>query len=490
MSGEGEIMLATAAKTDYRLGFTTLERETDVAALPLEGTLPAWLAGTLLRNGPARFEVGAQRYRHWFDGLAMVHRFTLEGGGVSYANRFLRSPGFVEAERTGRIAYSEFATDPQRSLAERVGDGLARRGGSSNNANVNIVPFRDGYLALTETPAPVAFDGTTLATRGVLSYDDDVAGQVTTAHTHYDPQRRATFNVVVEIGRVSRYHVVRIADGTLRRETIASIGVDKPAYLHAFATTERYVIVVEYPLVLRPMDLLLRRKPYIENYRWEPGRGTRFHVIEKDGGALAGTYQSDAFFAFHHINAFDDGDSVVLDISAYDDAAIVGDFRLERLLAEGAPATARPSFRRFRLVPGRAAAEVDSLAAVATELPSVARGKAARPYTFAYGVDVAARDGWAAFDSLVKIDVRTRDVARWSAPGAYPGEPVFVPRPGATAEDDGAVLSVVLDAGAGTSYLLVLDARTFEEQARAHAPHHIPFGFHGMFRSAAGTPPV
>jgi carotenoid cleavage dioxygenase-like enzyme len=43
------------------------------------------------------------------------------------------------------------------------------------------------------------------------------------------------------------------------------------------------------------------------------------------------------------------------------------------------------------------------------------------------------------------------------------------------------VLSVVLDASAGHSFLLVLDASSFEEIARADAPHHIPFGFHGQY---------
>jgi carotenoid cleavage dioxygenase-like enzyme len=43
------------------------------------------------------------------------------------------------------------------------------------------------------------------------------------------------------------------------------------------------------------------------------------------------------------------------------------------------------------------------------------------------------------------------------------------------------VLSVVLDSRAGRSFLLVLDAVSFEELARAEAPHHIPFGFHGQF---------
>ena len=40
---------------------------------------------------------------------------------------------------------------------------------------------------------------------------------------------------------------------------------------------------------------------------------------------------------------------------------------------------------------------------------------------------------------------------------------------------------VVLDASAGTSFLLVLDAGDLSELARAEAPHHIPFGFHGQF---------
>jgi carotenoid cleavage dioxygenase-like enzyme len=474
--------VAAARAADYRLGFTSLDRERTIDALPVTGTLPSWLAGSLLRNGPARFEVGSERYRHWFDGSAMIHRFTIGTGGVSYANRFLRTPGYLEAERTGKIACPEFATDPKRSFVERAGDALRGRKHDSENANVNVVPFRDGYLALTETPAPVAFDGTTLETRGVLAYDDAVVGQITTAHTHYDRERRTTFNVVTQIGRTSHYHIVRIADGTLKREVVASIATDKPAYLHAFSTTSRYVVLFEYPLVVSPLDLLFRRKPFIDNYTWEPGRGTRIHVIEKDGGALAGTYETDAFFAFHHVNAFEENDAVMLDVSAYRDASVIGDFMLARLLEEGAHFDAPPSLKRFRLVPGTASAEVVPLADAFTELPTIAPSLATKPYAYAYGVDARPQAAWSAFDSIVKVDVRDGTVLRWSAPETYPGEPVFVPRPGGTDEDDGVVLSVVLDARAGTSSLLVLDARTLAECARAHVPHHIPFGFHGLFR--------
>jgi carotenoid cleavage dioxygenase-like enzyme len=40
---------------------------------------------------------------------------------------------------------------------------------------------------------------------------------------------------------------------------------------------------------------------------------------------------------------------------------------------------------------------------------------------------------------------------------------------------------VVFDSSTGRSFLLVLDAASFEERARAEVPHHVPFGFHGQF---------
>jgi carotenoid cleavage dioxygenase-like enzyme len=59
-----------------------------------------------------------------------------------------------------------------------------------------------------------------------------------------------------------------------------------------------------------------------------------------------------------------------------------------------------------------------------------------------------------------------------------------VARPRSEEEDDGVLLSVVLDAERDASFLLVLDAASLEELARAAVPHHIPFGFHGQFTRA------
>ena len=100
----------------YWRGFQTLEEETSVAALNVEGRIPDWLTGTLLRMGPARFEWGPDRYRHWFDGSGMIHKFSFAAGKVGYANRYVRGTAFVENERAGRITVQTFATDPCQEL--------------------------------------------------------------------------------------------------------------------------------------------------------------------------------------------------------------------------------------------------------------------------------------------------------------------------------------------------------------------------------------
>ena len=93
--------------------------------------------------------------------------------------------------------------------------------------------------------------------------------------------------------------------------------------------------------------------------------------------------------------------------------------------------------------------------------------------------------------SIVKIDAASAGggggadvVARWGPiDGQIPSEPVFVPRPGGTMEDDGVLITVVVDksdaAGAdGASYALVLDGQTMEEVARVAAPDVVNFGLH------------
>jgi beta,beta-carotene 9',10'-dioxygenase len=466
-------MQRVGAAGGHRLGFQTLEQETTVGALPVEGSLPGWLAGTLLRTGPAKFEVGTQGYRHWFDGLAMLHRFSFGGGTVGYANRFVQSRAYRAALAEGRIAYSEFATDPCRSLVRRVAT-LFSPPSFGDNANVNVVRLGDELAALSETPLPVVFDPQTLETLGVAA---PAPGQLSVAHPHRSPATGELISYATHFGPVTTYRVYALRGRSAPR-VLAKLRVSRPAYMHSFAITERYAILAEFPFVAVPVAIPLSGRPFIENYRWRPDRGTRFRVIDLATGALRGTYETEPFFAFHHVNAYERGGELVVDLCAYEDAAIVRALLLENL-RDAAPVLPAPELRRYRIGLDTGRVESEPLGGAALELPRIDEARCdGRPYRYVYGAG-PHRPG-AFLDQIVKVDVERGDTAVWREPGAFPGEPVFVPAPAATREDEGVLLSVVLDEAAG-SFLLVLDAGNLDELARARVPHHIPFGFHGFF---------
>ena len=463
-----------AQQADYRLGFTSLEEETAVDRLPVAGEVPAWLTGALVRVTPALLEVGGRRLGHWFDGLAMLNRFGFADGRVSYKNRFIESRSYADAKK-GEFTHGGFATDPCRSIFKRVQSIFSPD--FTDNPNVNLARIGERYIAMTETPLPIEFDPETLDTVGPLPYADSLKAHVTTAHPHHDGARDELVNYVARFSRESEYVLYGLPARGASRRVIARLPVAEPAYMHAFGMSGRHLILAEYPLRVNPLRMAFSGRPFIENYRWRPEQGTRFQVIDRETGTLRGSYETDAFFCFHHVNAFERGSSeLVVDLVAYEDASVINSLYLD----ENGPRGTLPQaeLRRYVIDLDGGSVRWEPLAEGSLELPRIDYGRRnARDYDHAYFA--GAEDGW--IDRLVKVDVREGTRHEWAAPDCYPGEPVFVREPGAEAEDGGVVLSVVLDAAAGRSFLLVLDAGSFDELARAEAPHHIPFGFHGQF---------
>lgn len=472
---------ATSAGSGYadaRIGFETLEDEVRIDALPVEGEIPGWLEGSLLRTGPAKFEVGDRKMNHWFDGLAMLHRFGIGDGRVSYANRFLETKSKRAADETGEITYSEFATDPCRSLFKRIASAFTPA--LSDNANVNVVEIGERFVAMTETPIPVQFDPETLAAAGVAW---EVPGELTTAHPHLDRPTGGMLNYAAKLGPRNQYRFFRVAPDSEKAEVIASTPVSEPAYMHSFGLTERWIVLAEFPYVVNPLRLAFSGRPYIENYRWKPELGTRFTLIDRETGETKGPFETDACFGFHHVNAFEDeSGAIVADICTFEDAEIVESLYLGKL-REGGPVP-KPSLTRFTIDPTTGSVDHEELVPEGIDLTRINYGRCnERPYRYTWGAGMEPGSG-DFFDRIVAVDVEERTSRTWHEEGLYPGEPVFVAEPGAEAENAGVLLSVVLDAAAETSLLLVLDATDLSELARARVPHHIPFSFHGQFSRA------
>jgi beta,beta-carotene 9',10'-dioxygenase len=468
--------MTTVAATTRSAGFRSLDEEVHLDSVPVTGAVPAWLTGTLVRVTPALMDGGERTVKHWFDGAAMLNAFGFGDGSVSYGSRFLESDYLGDA-RQGRFDFG-FGTDPCRSLFKRVMS--LNDVNRFDNANVNLQELGRRYIAMTETPLPVEFDPKTLRTLGKPKWaDKDAYGQVTTAHPHYDYERDEIVNYTARFGPRTSYRIYAAGEVGGRRRLIASLPVQRPGYMHSFAMTERFVVLVENPLVVNPMSVPLSKKSFIHNYKWEPGRGTRFLVFDRHSGSFHSEHKSEAFFCFHHVNAFERDGELVIDLIAHPDPGIIDMLEVDKL--RGNQEVAGTSLRRYVVrLDGSGVTREDLAPGISAELPRINyRRNNMRDYRFMYAAAMSPGADW--FDELVKVDVTSGEPKTWSEPGCYPGEPVFIDRPGADAEDDGVVLSVVLDAHTERSFLLVLDAQSFEEVARAEAPHTIPFGFHGQY---------
>lgn len=454
-------------------GFRSLDTELSDHELPVEGEVPAWLSGTLLRNGPGKFEGDGTRLRHWFDGLAMLRKYEFDDGAVTYSNRFLRTGAYEDA--TAGRPTGQFATG-KSGLGKLLG-WLKRLGPPepTDNANVHLARLDGEYVAQTEVPRWVGFDRN-LDTSGPFAFDDSLDVDMITAHLVADPEGGHVGHGL-SFGRTHEYVFFEIPSDSRTREEITSIPTDSPAYVHSIGVTEDRIVLVETPLRI---EVLRALSPFTEGFfellDWKDDLDTRLVVIDRASGETVVEQTVDPFFTFHIVNAYDDGEDVVLDLAAFEDATIVDALSLETLAEEGFSAAPPGRFVRFR---------IDSDGAISRrrlydggiELPTVRADRQTREYRYAYG-QATDREG---ANGLVKVDTERETATEFWQRNLYVEEPWMVPRLGGDAADDGVVLAPALDADAEQSVLLVLDAATLAELARAPVPHHNPFAFHGRF---------
>lgn len=286
-------------------------------------------------------------------------------------------------------------------------------------------------------------------------------------------------------------------------------------YIHSFGMTKNYFVVVDQPFMAGLTSLaanVLKGKPMIELFEWHGRERNRFFIVDRATGKplKAEYFSEDSFFYYHIINAYEDNNHIVLDMIAYDDTRNFQAMFIDRLRQNVMEDSPPGQVRRY-VIPlledaskamddGRNLNELSaSCKATAVrkgnqiilypqiltdvqgvEGPAINTTKLGKKYKYFYcnpsfHVDFINRLG--------KINADTGEVVVWKGSEFdHPGVPIFVPCPASDgAEDDGVVLCGVSVVNDEPSYLLILDAKTFDEIARVEFPSHIPLGADSVF---------
>lgn len=437
----------------------------------VSGRLPADLQGVFFRNGPGRFELGGERYHHWFDGDGFAQRWSIAQGRVHHRGRFVATAKFTQESAAGRFLYPAFGTWIDRAPV-RGNDVI-------NVANTNLLPFNGSVYALWEGGSAIELDPETLATRGVKTWRPDMKAMPFSAHPKRDPDGGLwNFGNMPGTDRLVVYRLD--ATGALVRTAL--IPVPQFNMVHDFVVSAKYLV-----FLVPPYALAARRNASLaERLRWQGGeRPLRAVVVDKQTLTLHRVFELPARSVFHLGNAWDDGDSIRLDAVLHE-----GDILPEPALpmrGEMRPYEAgRSSTVQITLDLTNGQAREARLFGV-SEFPGVAPQVVARRHRRLAVLGTSAASGAQVLDTVNLVDTDTGRADTYSfGAGWQVEEHVLVPRAGARTEIDGYLVGVAQDTRRGHTVLTVFDARNVQHGpvALARLGYRAPACFHGNFLSA------
>ncbi len=468
--------------SDWQRGYESLTTEHSYEIDDIEGEIPAGLEGTLFRNGPGKLDVNGDPLHHPFDGDGMISAVSFQDGKAWFKNRYVRTEGFLAETAAGKILYrGVFGTQKPGGWLANIFDFKFK-----NIANTNILYWGNRLLALWEAGLPHELDPHTLETLGPSTLDSLLSEQdAWSAHPRIDPgtpdqePRLVNFSLKTGLTTQVTVHELSPRNELLQKKTFSIPGF---AFIHDFVITPRYYIFFQNPVSLNPIPFALGLRGAGQCIEFKGDQPTRIWLLPRSAQGQVQVLETQACFVFHHANAYEEDDQLVIDSICYANFPTVEpetEFRSIEFdtLPEG-------QLWRFRIDLNSKAVHREVITDRCCEFPALNPQYAGRPYGFTVLGAAHNTSGNGPLQALIKLDLNSGAQTTWSAaPRGFLGEPIFVAKPGATAEDEGWILTPIYDAEHHRTDIAILDAQTLEQGpiARLHLRHHIPYGLHGCF---------
>lgn len=458
--------------------WTPLHEEVDVDELEvIEGEIPADIDGIYLRNteNPVHQPLGRH---HPFDGDAMIHQVSISGGKASYRNRFVRTHCFTAEQDAGGSLWGGLM-DPH-GLSKRPGFGA--HGGLKDTGSTDIIVHAGTALATFYQCGeawqmdPVTLENLGKAPWGPLDgvsahpkVDEDTGECMFFNYSKHAPYMH--YGVVDRAGRLVHY---------------VPIPLPGPRLPHDMAITRNWSILNDMPLFW-DRDLLERN---VHAARIHDGVPTRFALIPRHGEPEdIRWFEASPTYVLHWTNAWEvsdeDGEKVVLE-GYYQDKPMpdpieeAGEYSHMMAYVDEHSFQSRLHRWTFDLATGECHEErlSDRIVEFGMINPDYLMKRSR------YVWSTTTRPGWFLFNGYVRHDTQTGEEQVYKLPdGVYASESPMVPRAGSSAEDDGYLVTFLIDENTQGSQLAILDASDIARGpiARARLPHKISSGVHATW---------
>ncbi|KAI8072871.1 carotenoid oxygenase [Gongronella butleri] len=361
-------------------------------------------------------------------------------------------------------------------------------------------------------------------------YNGKLDGRLSAAHHQHDVSTGETFNFVMSVGpnpKLTVFKISKTGETTILAEITDNLDANntpfRPSYMHAFWITQNYVIVPVAPNYVKNhgLDLAVTGN-LLAGMEWDSTAPNLFYVVSRQGGHVA-TVPVEQHFAFHTLHGrdyTDENGNAVLELN--NEAFANGNVLFGSAnLADVARSTQKKietwkynlfylcrvpdvegfsksfgDLRQYKIVLDKTNPCTASTSSFKTLVKNIEFARIHPLYQFEKFdhvyfnfIKTGEADKRGDQYGIKKITFSTQQELVWEPDtnDAYIcSEPVFVPRPGATDEDDGVVISLVnlydnRGAEYDRCYILLLNSKDFTEYGRIPLGQFTATTFHGSF---------
>lgn len=459
------VRAAVAMRHAQNWELATADVAGDIAPRMMErvhGRVPDGLKGTLYRNGPAQFRRPGGSAHHWFDGDGMVRRWHVEDGQVQLTARFADTRKRRQEEEVGAMLMPGFGTLP---------DPRARIGSAddASPANTSVHKVGDKLWALWEAGSPLEMDPVTLETRDYVTLRPDLKAMPFLAHPRIEPDG-TIWNLGVSGRNAIVWHLS--ADGSL--QSAEMIELPMASYIHDFSATARHLVIL-----LQPWVHTRNIMPLSQAFEWTPDIGSKVLVIDKDDLTQRRIFELPAMGFFHVGDAWEEADGTIrFDVAAHPHMDFAANGASDIL--NGVPLEHDAAELALVVLGADGRGRLEKTGTIA-EFPRSDPRRAGLSRRYCIHT-TGQRNGTPLASAIGVTDWQSGRTRSYDfGPDHVTDEMVYVPKSGATAEEDAWLIGPSVNLKAGVSELHLLDMARIEDGPVCtwRADVALPAAFHG-----------